>query len=140
MQRFVMAAAGALASLGLVPAAVAQGRIEVEVQARTDTGGAEPACRLAVRLRNGGDRRITVFVADVSAVDARGGDPLRLNQPQIPFSGIEPGATREWTTASVAGVRCEQVRLQVTRVTCSSRCAEVAWRPQGLGGFDPPAQ
>ncbi len=87
--------AGTLPALGLAPAASAQGGIEVEVAARTDAGGAAPACLLAVRLRNGGERRITVFMADVEAKAAASGAPLRLNQPQIPFSGVEPGATRE---------------------------------------------
>jgi hypothetical protein len=131
--------AGLLPAFGLAPAASAQGGIEVELAARTDTGGAAPSCLLAVRLRNGGDRRITVFMADVEAKDAASGASLRLNQPQIPFSGVEPGATREWTTAAVAGARCEQVRLQVTRVTCSPRCGDaIAWRSAGLGGFQAP--
>lgn len=133
--------AGLLPALGLAPPAWAQGGIEVEVAARTDTGGAAPACLLAARLRNGGERRITVFAAEVEAKDAGSGAPLRLNQAQIAFSGVEPGATREWTTAAVGGVRCEQVRLQVTRVTCSPRCGDaVAWRPAGLGGFQAPAR
>ena len=142
MIRFtMMLLAGLMPGLGLAPAASAQGGIEVEVTARTDTGGAAPSCLLATRLRNGGERRITVFMADVEAKDAASGAPLRLNQPQIPFSGVEPGATREWTSAAIAGARCEQVRLQVTRVTCSPRCGDaVAWRPVGLGGFQAPAR
>jgi len=126
--------------LGAAPAALAQGRAEVQLEARTDTGGAAPACLLTARLRNAGERRITVFAADVEAVDARSGAVLRLNQAQIAFGGVEPGATQERATTAVAGARCDQVRLRFTRVTCSPRCGEATWRTDGLARFEAPAR
>jgi hypothetical protein len=139
MRSCVLAAAGVAIGFGMVPPASAQGRPEIVVEARTDTGGAAPSCLLAVRFRNAGERRITVFSADMEAADAAGA-PLRLNQPQLPFAGVEPGTTRDWSTAAIAGARCDQVRLRVTRVTCSPRCGDAAWRVQGLAAFTPPAR
>ena len=138
MRAGVLLLAGLGLGFGMVSPALAQGRGEVQVEARTDTGGAEPACQLAVRFRNAGQARISIFMADWEAQDAAGGGPLRLNQPQLPFSGVEPNQTRDWTTATIAGVRCERVRLRVTRVTCSPRCEAATWRAQGLAGFEAP--
>mgnify|MGYP005842332461 CR=1 FL=1 len=138
MRRLVLALAGLGLGLGSVPVALAQGRADVQVDARSSMGGADPSCLLAIRLRNAGDQHITVHVTDVEAVDARSGAPLRLNQPQIPFSGVEPGLSRAWTTAAVLGAPCERVRLRVTRVTCSPRCGQTTWQVRGVAAFDPP--
>ena len=140
MRALILVLAGLVLGFGTVSAASAQARGEVQIEAGTDTAGAAPACLLTVRFRNAGERRITVFVADMEAVDATGGTPLRLNQPQLPFSGIEPGETRDWTTAAIAGVRCDRVRLRVTRVTWSPRCQDAAWRAPGLAAFEAPAR
>ena len=135
-------AAGAAMSLGLPAAAQAQTRVlsraEVQVIARTDAGGAAPYCAMVFRLRNVGTRRLGVFAAEIAATDMRTGAPLRMPTTTIPFSGVEPDATREWTTAGTHGAACDRVRLQVTQVTCMTRCESVVWTQQGLGALDAP--
>lgn len=140
MIRFVAMALGfgsmaALPAQAQTPARVLN-RAEVQVTARTDSGGAEPYCAMVFRLRNVGTERLSVFAAEITATDLRGGAALRMPVTTIPFSGVAAGETREWSTAGAHGVRCEQVRLQVTRVTCSRRCESVAWSHQGLGALE----
>ncbi len=113
-------------------------RVEVQVTARTDAGGANPYCAMAFRLRNVGTARLTVFAAEIAATDTRSGAPLRVPTTTIPFSGVQPGENKEWTTAGAHGARCDQVRLQVTRVTCSPRCESTAWTQRGLAALETP--
>lgn len=134
--------AGVLLMAGLPPAAQAQtrvpSRVEVLVTATTDAGGADPYCAMAYRLRNVGSSRLTVFAAEIAATDVRSGASLRMPTTTIPFSSVQPGEVKEWTTAGVHGARCDQVRLQVTRVTCSPRCESAAWTQQGLAALETP--
>lgn len=111
-------------------------RAEVQVVARDDSGGAEPFCAMVFRLRNVGTTRLSVFAAEITATNQSTGAPLRVPTTTIPFPGVEPGDTREWTVAGAHGARCAQVRLQVTRVTCMTRCESVAWTHQGLGALE----
>lgn len=142
MDRFVAIglAAGVALALGLPPAAQAQTRVlnraEVQVTARTDGGGAAPYCAMVFQLRNVGTTRLGVFAAEIAATDMRSGAPLSVPTTTIPFSGVAPGATREWTTVGTHGAACDQVRLQVTQVTCMTRCESVVWTQRGLGALE----
>ena len=140
MRWLVGAALGAVCMAGVPSVAQAQTRVlsraEVAVTARNDGGGASPYCAMVFRLRNVGTRRLGVFAAEVVATDMRSGAPLTMPVTTIPFSGVEPGQTKEWTTAGAHGARCDQLRLQVTRVTCMTRCESVVWTQQGLGALE----
>jgi hypothetical protein len=140
MRAWVGVALGAVWMAGLPSAVQAQGRVlsraEVQVTARTDGGGAAPYCAMVFRLRNVGSARLGVFAADIVATDMRSGAPLTVPISTIPFSGVEPGETKEWTTAGATGATCDQVRLRVARVTCMRRCESVVWTQQGLGALE----
>ncbi len=116
----------------------AMNRAEVQVAATTDSGGASPYCAMVFRLRNVGTTRLGTFVAEVAATDLRSGSPLRMPLTTIPLSGVEPGEAKEWSTAGTYGAACDQVRLQVTRMTCVRRCESVTWTHQGLGALETP--
>ncbi|MBR0652080.1 hypothetical protein GXW78_20655 [Roseomonas terrae] len=128
---------GALALCIAAPAAQAQGRVEVAVTGRTDTGGATPTCLLTFRLTNGGPNRIGTFAGEFAAVDA-GGAALPTDSPTVPFLGVPPGASSEWSSGAVRNARCDQVRLRIVQVVCTGRCAPVAWTQEGLAGLEPP--
>jgi hypothetical protein len=142
MGRFmaVAVAVGAGLLAAGIGAAQAQTRVlsraEVQVVARTDDGGAEPYCAMVFRLRNVGTTRLGVFAAEIAATNLATGTALRVPTTTIPFSGVAAGETKEWTVAGAHGARCDQVRLQVTRVTCMTRCESVAWSHQGLGALE----
>ncbi|WP_198369931.1 hypothetical protein [Roseomonas rosulenta] len=140
MGRFMAVALSALLVVAGAAGAQAQTRVlsraEVQVVARDDSGGATPYCAMVFRLRNVGTTRLSVFAAEIAATDLRSGAPLRVPTTTIPFSGVAPGKTKEWTTAGAHGAACAQVRLQVTRVTCMTRCESVAWTQQGLGALE----
>jgi hypothetical protein len=140
MTRWAMWVMGAAFAVGLTTGAQAQGRVlsrvEVQVAATTDGGGAAPYCAMRFTLRNVGSRRLGVFAAEITATDMRSGAPLRVPTTTIPFSGVEPDASKEWTTAGAHGAACDQVRLRVTSVTCMTRCESVVWTQQGLGALE----
>jgi hypothetical protein len=114
----------------------APNRAEVQVTARTDGGGAAGYCAMAFRIRNLGARRLSAFAAEIAATDIRTGARLTLPTTTIPFSGVEPGQTQEFSMAGAHGAPCEHVRLQVTAATCTTRCDAVTWTQQGLGAFE----
>ena len=128
---------GALALCLVAPGAKAQGRVEVKVTGRTDTGGAEPTCLLTFRLTNGGADRIGTFAGEFAAMDTSGA-ALQTVSRTVPFLGVPPGASSEWSSAAVRNAHCDQVRLQIVRVACTGRCAPVAWAQEGLAGIEPP--
>lgn len=122
--------------LAAAPAAMAQSQPELRIAARTDGGGASPACMMPVRLTNTGSSRISTLLAEVDAVDVRTGTALRLPMTTVAFMGVNPGETKEWTTLSAVGAPCDRVRLRVRSVACSRRCGEARWMQQGLAGLD----
>jgi hypothetical protein len=137
MGKALVAAALAVA---LSPAAWAQGQAELQIAARTDGGGASPACQMPVRMTNTGTARIGTFSAEVEAVDVRSGATLRLPLTNFGFIGVQPGETKEWTTLVATGAPCEQVRLRVIRAVCVRRCGEARWSQQGLAGLEVPSR
>ena len=136
MGALVKAALAAALAVAMAPAAQAQGTLQMRVSAQTDAGGATPTCMMQFRLTNGGPARISTFSAEIAAFDARSGAPLRVPVTTIPFTGIEPGQAKDWTVGAVSGARCEQVRLQVQRMTCVRRCGPAEWTHQGLAAVE----
>lgn len=135
MKRMVRAAVAAAVMFG-APAVQAQDALRMQVTGETDAGGAAPTCALQFRLTNGRTDRISVYGADIRAVHAQTGAELRVPIATVPFSGIQPGETKEWRAGAVVGARCESVRLQVTRVTCVRRCGPGTWTNQGLAAVE----
>ena len=137
--KFLTASAAALAAMAACAApASAQNRAELQLTARTDDGGAAASCLIATTLRNVGDTRISSFGAEIAATHTQTGAALTVPVAMIPFTGVQPGETKEWTALAVSGARCDQVRLRVTRVTCVRRCAAVSWRQDGLAALETP--
>lgn len=117
-------------------AAQAEGGLQMQVTARTDAGGAAPACMLGFRLTNGTATRVGTFSAEIRAVHAQTGAELRLSSATVPLMGVEPGQAKEWNSGAVSGARCDAVRLQVVRMTCVRRCGPAAWTQQGLAAVE----
>jgi hypothetical protein len=122
--------------VAMAPAAMAQDALRMQVTSRTDSGGASPTCLMEFRLTNGGTARISTFSAEIRAVHAQTGAELRVPVSTIPFVGVQPGETKEWTIGAVTGARCEQVRLEVLRMTCVRRCGPASWTHQGLAAVE----
>jgi hypothetical protein len=132
----MQAALTALVLAGAAPGAMAQGALRMQVTGQTDTGGASPTCLMQFRLTNGGADRVNTFSAEIRAVHAQSGAVLRVPVSTIPFMGVEAGATKEWTVGAVNDARCDQVRLEVLRMTCVRRCGPATWTQQGLAAVE----
>ena len=132
MGRFVAAVLGASLVALITDTAQAQTSVlnpaEAPVTARDDAGTAAK-CAVAFQLRNTGTTPLVLFAADMRT-------SAELTIPFTTIQGISPSQSKEFSGPDVDGARCEQVRLQVTSVTCMGRCDSVAWTQRGLGAFE----
>lgn len=114
-------------------------RAEVQIVARTDTGGATPRCGMVFQVRNVGTIRLSTFIAEFAGTDIRSGAALVAPLSAVSISGVDAGQSKASTMpAQVVGAPCDQVRLRITTVTCIRGCASVAWTQQGLGALETP--
>lgn len=135
--RLVLAAAFLVPSAGTLVASLMRDgphKVEILVTGEVEGDATAAGCLLRLRMSNNGPARISSFLAEVAATDARNGQALPLPFSTVVFAGVETRASADWNHAAVAGVHCDDVRLEVLRTTCSPPCGRVHWMRAGLAG------